>query len=300
MRNSSFLRLLMTMLSPIAVLVAATFCASILAYVVVSVLGDDISFRTVFKKLSQLLLVLSLWPLMKWLKLSWTDLGFVPRNQFINQLKQGAGLGFVTLFPVLCVLVLLEIHLVDVSKPWTVDWLGKKLLLEFFLALLISLVEEPIFRGMLLTSLRKTMTAFGAIALSAFYYAALHFINSNKELPASQINPLSGFILLQDALSHLLNQNYLTPFIALWTVGVFLGLIRTRTNFSLGICIGCHACWVWLIKLSKLLFNINPQSDYLYLVSGYDGVIGPLVTVWLFIAMVIYFVYYRTAQPVEG
>jgi hypothetical protein len=45
--------------------------------------------------------------------------------------------------------------------------------------------------------------------------------------------------------------------------------------------------------LSKSLFNINPNSDYLYLVSSYDGVIGPLVTAWLGLAMVGYYWYRR-------
>lgn len=298
-KKSSFLRCVLAVLSPVAVFMIAIFCASILAYAAVSVLGDDVSYRTIFKKFTQFFLVVSLLPLMMLLKLNWGDLGFAARHQFINQLKHGAGLGFVTLFPVLCTLVLLDIHVVDDSKPWTAIWLGKKLLLEFFLALLISLVEEPLFRGILVTGLQRTMPATGAVIIGAFYYAALHFMNSNIELPADRINALSGFVLLQDALMHVFNRNYLTPFIALWTVGMFLGLIRTRINLSLGLCIGCHASWVWQIKLSKLMFNTNPQSDYLYFVSGYDGVIGPLVTVWLMIAMMGYFGFYRKIRRGE-
>ena len=74
-------------------------------------------------------------------------------------------------------------------------------------------------------------------------------------------------------------------------VGIFLGVLRTQVKVSLGLCIGCHTCWVWQIKMSKQLFNTDFSSEYLYLVSSYDGVIGPLVTGWLMLAIAGYFVY---------
>jgi len=45
--------------------------------------------------------------------------------------------------------------------------------------------------------------------------------------------------------------------------------------------------------MSKQLFNTDFNSDYLYLVSSYDGVIGPLVTGWLMLAIAGYFAYQR-------
>jgi len=74
-------------------------------------------------------------------------------------------------------------------------------------------------------------------------------------------------------------------------VGIFLGVLRAEVKESLGLCIGCHTCWVWQIKMSKNLFNTDSSSDYIYLVSSYDGVVGPLVTVWLSLAIIGYFVY---------
>ncbi|MFZ2312129.1 MAG: CPBP family intramembrane glutamate endopeptidase, partial [Methylobacter sp.] len=78
---------------------------------------------------------------------------------------------------------------------------------------------------------------------------------------------------------------------ALLMVGIFLGVLRAQVKESLGLCIGCHTCWVWQIKMSKSLFNTDFNSEYLYLVSSYDGVVGPLVTVWLILAVGSYFVY---------
>jgi hypothetical protein len=74
-------------------------------------------------------------------------------------------------------------------------------------------------------------------------------------------------------------------------VGIFLGILRAEVKESLGLCIGCHTCWVWQIKMSKSLLNTDSSSEYLYLVSSYDGVIGPLVTAWLGLAIIGYFAY---------
>ncbi len=281
------------LVSPFLVLFLATLCASAIVYSAALVFGDSVSFRTVFKKSTQFFLVLSIFPLMHWLKLNRFDIGFLPRQPFLKQLAQGFGLGFITLFPVLTVIFALDVHLVDETKPWTAIWAGTKMGLELLLALLIAFVEEPIFRGILLTGFSKHFSRITAIVASAFFYAALHFLNSNIEIPSQDVELWSGFILLRDAFAQMLNPHYLSPFFSLLAVGIFLGVLKTRTPGSLGICIGCHAAWVWQIKLSKLFFNVNPDSSYLYLVSGYDGVIGPMVTVWLLLATVLLIQYRR-------
>jgi uncharacterized protein len=282
-------------LAPLIVLLLATFVACILAYVLVS-LWNDLSFSFIVKKSSQLFLVLSIFPAMHYLKLNKFDLGFSARPVFFKQLYHGVGIGFISLMPVFIVLYLLNVNVIDESRSWTLFWASKKLVIELLLALLISLFEEPVFRGILLTGLSKKLAVRSAILISAFYYAILHFLDSKIQISAQDITIFSGFNLLGDAFAHLLNHEILSAFLALFAVGVFLGLLRTQVKASLGLCIGCHACWVWQIKLSKDLFNINPSSDYLYLVSSYDGVIGPLVTMWLVLAMIGYYLYRRSTD----
>lgn len=279
---------------PLLVLLAATFLACILAYFLVSVWPDNnLPFRKIIRKSTQLFLVLSIFPAMHYLRLSKFDLGFSARPVFTKQILQGVGLGFITLIPVFMALYLLDVNIIDESQPWTLFWVSKKLGIELLLALLISLFEEPVFRGILLSGLRKKMSVWAAILISAFYYAILHFLDSKTQIPTQELNLFSGFKLLGEAFTHLLNPEILSAFFALFAVGIFLGLLRTQVKTSLGLCIGCHACWVWQIKLSKDLFNINPRSDYLYLVNGHEGVIGPLVTMWLTLAIAGYFLYKR-------
>lgn len=278
-------------LLPLLVLLTTISLACVLTYLAVLIFDDSISFRTIAKKTTQVLLLLSIFPAMYWLRLTKADLGFAALPVFIKQVGKGFALGFVTLLPVFATLYLLGVDIVDTSKPWTWAWLTKKLALELLLALLISVFEEPVFRGILLTGLNKKMPTETAILVSAIYYAALHFFRTTTEIPSRDVNLFTGFQLAGEAFGHLFNPEILTAFLALCAVGFFLGLLRTQLKTSIGLCIGCHACWVWQIKMSKILLNPNPHSEYKFLVSGYDGVIGPLVTFWLVLVMMAYYGY---------
>jgi hypothetical protein len=133
-----------------------------------------------------------------------------------------------------------------------------------------------------------------AVFLTATYYAAFHFVKTKTRIPYEELSITSGFELIAEAFTNVLNPEITSAFIALLVVGLFLATIRTQFKNSIGICIGCHAAWVWQIKMGKALFNTNPESDYYYLVSDYyDGVIGPLVSVWLSLGIVAYFIWKR-------
>jgi uncharacterized protein len=276
---------------PFLVLLTASFLSCILAYFLFSIWDGGLSFASIIKKLSQLFLVLSIFPAMHYLKINWLDLGGSGHRLFIKQVFQGVGLGFFTLLPVFVVLYLCDVNIIDKTQPWTAFWLSKKLIIELLLAVLISFFEEPIFRGLLITGFSKKMSVTAAIMISSFYYAILHFLESKTRISSQDLNLFSGFKLLDEAFTNLLNPGILSAFLALFMVGVFLGVVRTQGKSSLGLCIGCHASWVWQIKLNKTFFNINPHSDYLYLINGREGVIGPLVTVWLALAIAAYFVF---------
>jgi membrane protease YdiL (CAAX protease family) len=276
---------------PLLVLLAAISLACIVGYFIVQGAGDFVSFRQIITRSTQLLLVLSIFPAMTYLKINKQELGFASRPVFLKQLLQGFELGFITLMPVFIAQFVLKINVIDESHIWTVGWVARNMAISLLLALIISLIEEPLFRGILLVGLSKKLPVMVAILISSAYYAALHFLSSKTDIPVQDIHLFSGFKLLGEAVGNLLNPNILSTFFALLMVGIFLSVLRTQVKASLGLCIGCHACWVWQIKMSKQLFNTDYSSDYLYLVSSYDGVIGPLVTGWLMLAIAGYFVY---------
>jgi membrane protease YdiL (CAAX protease family) len=287
----SVMRYLFYTVAPLLVLLAALSLACIVSYFIVLGIDDLISFRQLINRLAQLFLMLSIFPAMAYLKINKEELGFAPRPVFLKQLLQGFGLGFMTLMPVFIVLYLLGINVIDETQLWTAGSLAKYMSINLLIALLISSIEEPLFRGIMITSLNRKMPVMAAIVISATYYAGLHFFSSNTDIPVQDINLFSGFILLGEAFGHLLTPGILSAFFALLMVGIFLGVLRTQVKASLGLCIGCHTCWVWQIKMSKKLFDTDFSSPYQYLVSHYDGVVGPLVTAWLMLAIAGYFVY---------
>ncbi|SJM95347.1 type II CAAX prenyl endopeptidase Rce1 family protein [Crenothrix polyspora] len=286
-------------LVPLLVLLLAISLACIVGYCVIHGMNSDIALRKIIRKSTQGFLLLSIIPAMFYLKLNKQALGIAARPIFIKQLLQGFGLGFLTLLPVFIVLYALGINVIDSTQPWTWDWVAKKLLIELLLALLVSCFEEPIFRGIVLAGLSKKIPVTPAVFIAAFYYAILHFLDSKTPIPKQALDIFSGFHLLGEAFINVLNPDILSAFSSLLLVGIFLGLLRTRVQASLGLCIGCHTCWVWQIKMTKTLFNTNWHADFAYLVSSYDGVIGPLVTVWLASAIVVYLFYQKIQQKIS-
>ena len=287
------LRTLYYALLPLLILLIAIALACFISYFVILSFGEFVEFRKIISKSTQVLLILSIVPLSYYLKISKTELGFTSLPVFLKQLVLGFGLGLLTLLPVFIVLYLLGINVLDETQLWTTGWIIKNVMISLLLALLISLIEEPLFRGLLLVSLQKKLPVMLAILISASYYAALHFINSNTHIATQDLKLYSGFTLLTEAFTNLLNPAIFSAFLALLMVGIFLGVLRTQLKASLGFCIGCHTCWVWQIKLNKSLFNTDFTSEYHYLVSSYDGVIGPLVSLWLLLAVISYFIFHN-------
>ncbi|MDQ7089484.1 MAG: CPBP family intramembrane metalloprotease [Methylococcales bacterium] len=268
-------------LAPLALLIFLALIACVLSYLILMIAGDLLPLRKLVSKGTLIFLILSLFPLRHYLNLSWNQIGFAPKTIFFKQLFLGIGLGVLTLLPLLIVLYGLDVHVIDTSRSWTILKAVERIAIALLLALLISFAEEPLFRGLLLTSLRKKMAVAAAIGISSTYYAALHFLKSKTPISYEDVQFSSGFKLLGEAFSNWLNPDILSAFIGLFMVGVFLAVIRTQVKQSLGLCIGYHASWVWQIKVSKDFFNTNQQSEYLYLVSSYDGLVGPLVSLWM-------------------
>ncbi|MBD9354649.1 CPBP family intramembrane metalloprotease [Methylomonas sp. EbA] len=275
-------------LAPLVVLVIAATIASMLGYGLLWIAGDILPLAKVISKITLILLLLSIFPLKKYLQFSWADFGFAPKAIFYKQFGQGLALGVLTLLPVLLLLYWLDIHVWDDTRQWTAAKIAEKVGLGLFFAVLIALGEEILFRGLLLSGLRRKMPIVVAVTISSIYYAALHFLKSKSQIDYANLTPSSGLTLMAEAFTNWLNPAIFSALLALVVVGVFLAILRTRVPQSLGLCIGCHAGWVWQIKVSRDLFNVNLQADSLFLVNTYyDGVLGPLVSIWL-VALIVY------------
>ncbi|MGD0961045.1 MAG: CPBP family intramembrane glutamic endopeptidase [Methylomonas sp.] len=278
-------------LLPLAGLAGLIVLASVLSYGLLILTGDILGVDKLIGKITQLLLILCIFPLKKYLRLQWRDFGFAPPAIFFKQIWQGLALSIVTLLPMLLILYALDVHVFDEGQNWTAGKLAGKISLALILALLIAFFEEMLFRGLLLTAFRRQFTTTAAILISSFYYAALHFLKSKSSISYPELSFGGGFQLILEAFGNWLNPAIAGALLSLFIVGVFLAVIRTRIPDSLGLCIGCHCGWVWQIKTSKDLCNLNPHADYQFLVSNYDGVVGPLVSFWLLLAIMVFEMY---------
>lgn len=284
------LRYFIYAITPLLVLLTALILSCTLGYFIVLGIGDAIPFRQILTRSTQLFLVLSIFPIMAYLKVNKEELGFAPIGVLSKQLLQGFGLGFIVLIPVLVVLYVLKITVYK-GQFWTVGLMINAMTMNLLVALLISVIEETLFRGIVLVGLKRKLPVIAAIILTSTYYAGLHFLSIKTNLAVQDITITSGFLMLGEAVGNLFRLASVPAFFALLMVGIFLGVLRTQKKISLGLCIGCHTSWVWLIKINKKLFNTDFSAQYHYLVSSYDGIIGPLVGGWIMIVIVAYFAY---------
>ncbi len=266
---------------PLLILFVITGSACVMAYLFALYFNDPAMLRKMMIRLTQIMLVLSIFPISKRLGLTKEMLGYAPFKMMFKQFGQGLALSLVVLLPIFAVLNGLGVHSIDMTKAWSLAWFAEKCGVAFGLALLIGLVEESVFRGLLFSSLSKYLPAFSAVLLSSIYYAGLHFLDSKSPVSAETLSLTGSFALLGEAYKNVWAMHDLAAFFALFTVGLFLGTLRLCGERNLALCIGCHTGWAWQIRMSKSMFHVDFSSPYSFLVSHYDGVIGILVAGWV-------------------
>lgn len=259
--------------------------SALLAYPLFRLSGSqDIGFyRSLVSRGGQVLILLSLYPLAKWLGLCWSDFGL--KRRFFGQWLIGFLLGSAMLGLHMIALVMLDVRVMALGKFNLHDLmliLGKSLAIGFGVALL----EESIFRGALLSIIRRLSNPKMAIVVSAFYYALLHFIGSKWTSESGSIGWDTGFRIALDGFAHL-REVAPDSFLGLFVAGLFLGSLRFVLPMSLGLCMGIHAGWVFIIKSAKSVSYANFDSSLMYLVSHYDLIIGYFSAAWLSVFIIL-------------
>lgn len=277
---------LIAVFGPLLYLLAAAALAALLAYPVFLLSGSqDLSlYRSLVSRGGQVLLIVGVYPLMKWLGLGWGTFG--GSRRFSGQWLTGFALGVAMLGLHVLALLGMEVRVwvwPGLAPLELLTLLGKVLAVGFGVALL----EESIFRGALLGIVWHLSGPVRAVLVSSCFFAALHFIGTRWSTDLALIGWDTGFRMALDGFSHL----PLAPpdaFLGLFVAGLMLGCLRVLIPASLGLCMGVHAGWVFVIKLAKALTLLNPRSPYRYLVSGYDYFVGYLSSAWLMMLLLIF------------
>lgn len=231
---------------------------------------------------------------------SWQDIGFgADRRRFWADALKGFGAGFLIMGPVGAGLLISGNRELDPGWDWSWGSLAVLPASAAAAGCIVALIEETLFRGALLTAVRRKGSVFLAVTSTSFFYALVHFLQPEPYQDPHALSWMSGFALLGDAFSFLSNpMQVLDSFIALFAAGILLAIVRVRTG-RLALCIGMHAGWVFTIKIFKRVTNSNDASPFAFLTGTYDQVVGYLATVCLILAIVIYLKISSRAQTGE-
>ncbi len=228
-----------------------------------------------------LLALLGFWPLLKALRLADRhNLGYgLPGAEFRLALVKSFAAGVLILACLALTLLALGIRVVPSGgEP---PLLLKVLAQGLVGGLAVGFIEETFFRGAMFSAIRRRGGhAVTAIALPALLYATLHFLKPQPFPADAEVTLVTTLTSLANAFPALLQMKNLDSFAALLLVGIFLGVVRHRSG-HIAWCIGLHAGWVLVIRLTHKYTDLEPGAPLNYLVGTYDGVVGWLAAGWI-------------------
>ncbi len=117
---------------------------------------------------------------------------------------------------------------------------------------IVAVIEEVLFRGVLLGVFLRAMRPAAAILSLSLIFAAVHFLEppAGSRVPDPEALD-AGFVLLRQILHNFIDPAELVGrFLTIFAIGVVLALARWRTA-SLWMPIGLHAGWVFAYQLFK-------------------------------------------------
>jgi membrane protease YdiL (CAAX protease family) len=176
--------------------------------------------------------------------------------------------------------------------------LGKLIPKIFLPALVVSLLEEWIFRGLLLGLWLRYARPLTACIGSSLLFAFLHFLKP----PASTVigdpaHVLAGFELFGKILLHFTEPLFfITAFASLFLVGLILAWARVRTG-ALWFSIGLHAGWILAFKGFNKLYQDVPNHPLPPWGVGEDLRSGVLPLVALLVTALICHFVLRKFEP---
>jgi membrane protease YdiL (CAAX protease family) len=208
------------------------------------------------------------------------SLGYgLARRAFLREMSLAVALGVASMLAVVGLMSVLGLLEWRAGARFTGAALPGLIALRALSGLAVALIEETFLRGAMHSAIERESGTRAAVLLTALLYAATHFFAS-YHIAAEQVTPRSGLELLAGTLHLLLAPAQIADaFLALFAVGVVLGLVRAATG-NIAACIGLHAGWVWVMLVSHELLQPARAAPLALLLSRFDGFIGWLVLIW--------------------
>ncbi|HNQ88559.1 MAG TPA: CPBP family intramembrane metalloprotease [Verrucomicrobiota bacterium] len=230
---------------------------------------------------SLLLMALAgLWPMLRAHGLSsLEDLGLGRGRNPTGQLLRGAIGGFLLVAVVAVFEVTLGPRMWDTGRQPEAIW--RHGLNASSAALLVSPIEEILFRGAMLGSMARAAGPRIALVSSSLLYALVHFFERTRW--TGPVEWTTGLTVLGGMLRGLADCDTLVPaFFTLAMAGAVMGLIYQRTG-ALWMSMGFHAAWTFWIKTFAFATNQRPDTMQ---ASAFWGT-GKVVDGWLGLAVLV-------------
>lgn len=268
---------------------AASATAAVISYPIYQIADiEAFDFERWVTRFALLFLVIGIFPCKKYFNINFSTIGYnCSPYKFLTKLSIGFICGLGVLLIVISFLLIFDIR--TFKSGWAIS--GSLIYKSLFSGLIIALIEETLFRGLFFSIALRLHNAVTAIFISSFFYATLHFIKPYTHIDSNSLGILSGFEVIINAFAGLA-QVQLDDWLALFAVGALLALVRFKTN-TIVYCIGLHASWVLLIKVTKKVTAENHTSDLSFFIGHYDGVIGWLAFAWLVLVSITFFLITR-------
>jgi membrane protease YdiL (CAAX protease family) len=181
-----------------------------------------------------------LWPLLRSLRLlSLRDLQLEKNRHALRDIVAGILLAAIPLLVGAVVLIATRIFLLKNAVPWSS--LGAVLAA----AIVVPLIEELFFRGLLFGILLRSLRAVVAILITSAFFAIVHFLKA-PDRPNQSVTWLSGFHSIANSFGQFADpMMVLAVFTTLFLIGWILADARLRTR-SLFLPIGLHSGWIFV------------------------------------------------------
>ena len=181
-----------------------------------------------------------LWPLLRSLRLhSFRDLQLDKNRHALRDVVAGSLLAAIPLLVGFVVLIATRIFLLKNALPWSS--LGAVLAA----AMVVPLIEELFFRGLLLGILLRSLRPGVAAVITSAFFAVVHFLKAPTR-SNENVTWLSGFHSIANSFTQFADpMMMLASFTTLFLIGWILADARLRTR-SLFLPIGLHSGWIFV------------------------------------------------------
>jgi membrane protease YdiL (CAAX protease family) len=128
-------------------------------------------------------------------------------------------------------------------------------------AIIVSLIEETFFRGILFLQLRARLGVWGAGFASSLLYAVVHFMTPVGQWRYPGYSPWVGLEYLGAVFGRMTAPATEAGIMGLFLVGAVLCAVLHR-GALLSICIGLHTGWVIAVKVSFYFTAVAPGYEF--------------------------------------